>query len=147
MKFAPEARVSQLFHLAIQSTIRPRGYKTFFVLNSVEHEILNARMYKNIKKFGLFKAQLILECYFSAHKCLNANNCWHFNIYEREKVHAQLSWAWKKFYNLRPWTLCGIGSWVLVHQTERYELSLTYNASWWQRAVPSTDFHNTFSQY
>ena len=44
---------------------RPRGYKTFFVLNSVEHEILNAHKYKNIKKFGHFKAQLILECYFS----------------------------------------------------------------------------------
>ena len=44
---------------------RPRGYKTFFVLNSVEHEILNAHKYKNIKKFGLFKAQLSLECYFS----------------------------------------------------------------------------------
>ena len=40
---------------------RPRGYKTFFVLNSVEHEILNAHKYKNIKKFGLFKAQLSLE--------------------------------------------------------------------------------------
>ena len=35
---------------------RPRGYKTFFVLNSVEHEILNAHKYKNIKKIGLFKA-------------------------------------------------------------------------------------------
>ena len=44
---------------------RPPGYKTFFVLNSVEHEILNAHKYKNIKKFGLFKAQLSLECYFS----------------------------------------------------------------------------------
>ena len=43
---------------------RPRGYNTFFVLNSVEHEILNAHKYKNIKKFGLFKAQLSLECYF-----------------------------------------------------------------------------------
>ena len=43
---------------------RPRGYKTFFVLNSVEHEILNAHKYKNIKKFGIFKAQLSLECYF-----------------------------------------------------------------------------------
>ena len=43
----------------------PRGYKTFFVLNSVEHEILNAHKYENIKKFGLFKAQLDLECYFS----------------------------------------------------------------------------------
>ena len=33
---------------------RPRGYKTFFMLNSVEHEILNAHMYRNIKKFGFF---------------------------------------------------------------------------------------------
>ena len=31
---------------------RPRGYKTFFVLNSVEHEILNAHKYKDIKKFS-----------------------------------------------------------------------------------------------
>ena len=44
---------------------RPRGYKTFFVLNSVEHEILDAHKYKNIKKFGIFKAHLSLECYFS----------------------------------------------------------------------------------
>ena len=28
-----------------------RGYKTFFKLNLVEHEILNADRYKNIKKF------------------------------------------------------------------------------------------------
>ena len=34
--------------------IRPRGYKTFFLLNSVEHEILNAHKYRNIKKFGFF---------------------------------------------------------------------------------------------
>ena len=43
---------------------RPRGYKTFFVLNSVEHEILNAHKYRNIKNFGFFKAQLSLEGYF-----------------------------------------------------------------------------------
>ena len=34
--------------------IRPRGYKPFFMLNSVEHEILNAYKYKSIKKFGCF---------------------------------------------------------------------------------------------
>ena len=34
-----------------------RGYKTFFILNSAEDKI------------------------YPAHKCLNANNCWHFNIY------------------------------------------------------------------
>ena len=43
----------------------PEIIKLFSVLNSVEHETLNAPKYKNIKKFGLFKAQLSLECYFS----------------------------------------------------------------------------------
>ena len=33
---------------------RARGYKTFFMLNSVEHEILNATKYKNIKKDSFF---------------------------------------------------------------------------------------------
>ena len=33
---------------------RPRGYKIFFMLNSAEHEILNAHKYKNIKKFSFF---------------------------------------------------------------------------------------------
>ena len=41
------------------------------------------------------------------------------------------------------WTL-GSGP---VHQTERYQLSLTYNASWGQEVVPSTDLHTTFTQY
>ena len=36
---------------------------------------------------------------------------------------------------------------VLVYKTERYQLSPTYNALWWQRAVPSTDFYTTFIQY
>ena len=36
---------------------RPRGYKTFFMLNSAEREI------------------------FSANKYENANNSWHFHIY------------------------------------------------------------------
>ena len=33
---------------------RPRGYKTFFILNSAEHEILDTHKYKNIKKSGFF---------------------------------------------------------------------------------------------
>ena len=27
-------------------------------------------------------------------------NCQYFKIYKQNKFHAQLSWAWKKFYNL-----------------------------------------------
>ena len=44
---------------------RARGYKTFFVLNSVEHEISNAHKYKNIKKFSFCQARISGECYFS----------------------------------------------------------------------------------
>ena len=44
---------------------RLRGCKTFSMLNSAEHEILNAHKYKNIKKFSIFQAQINLECYFS----------------------------------------------------------------------------------
>ena len=44
--------------------IWPRGYKTFFMLNLVEHEILYAHKYKNIKKFSFFQAQISGECYF-----------------------------------------------------------------------------------
>ena len=41
-----------------------RGYKTFFMLNSVEHEILNAHKYKNIKKFSILQAHTSEEGYF-----------------------------------------------------------------------------------
>ena len=51
--------------------IRPRGYKTFFMLNSAEHEI------------------------FSANKYENANNNWHFHIYWQRNFHAQLCLARK----------------------------------------------------
>ena len=47
--------------VSIDIMSRPRGYKTFFMLNSTEHEI------------------------FPAHECLNDNNGWHYNIYAREK--------------------------------------------------------------
>ena len=43
----------------------PRVYKTFSMLNSAEHEI------------------------YPAHKCQNANNCWHLNIYEQDKYNIE----------------------------------------------------------
>ena len=55
---------STLFCFALEHVTWARGYKTFFVLNLVEHEISNAHKYKNIKKFSVFKAQLSLDCYF-----------------------------------------------------------------------------------
>ena len=41
-------------------------------------------------------------CIYHANKCLNANNCWHFNIYKQYKFRAQLSLAWKSFITSRP---------------------------------------------
>ena len=46
-------------------SIKALGYKTFFMLNSAEHEILNTHKYENIKKFSIFQAHKSLECYFS----------------------------------------------------------------------------------
>ena len=34
-----------------RADIRVRGYKTFFMLNSAKHEILNVHTYKTVKKF------------------------------------------------------------------------------------------------
>ena len=45
--------------------VRARGYKTYFILNSIEHKILIVRKYENTKKFSIFRAQISLECYFS----------------------------------------------------------------------------------
>ena len=47
--------------LIYKKTTMAQSYKTFFVLNSVEHEILNAGKYKNIKKISIFQAHISLE--------------------------------------------------------------------------------------
>ena len=58
--FAPLNILSSVHH-----QIRARGYETFFMLSSAEHEILNVYKYKNIKKLSIFQAQISPECYFS----------------------------------------------------------------------------------
>ena len=45
----------------------PRGYKTYFTLNSVEHEILNAHKDKKIKKFGILGSDKL--AIFPAYTC------------------------------------------------------------------------------
>ena len=61
--------------------LKTRGYKTFFKLNSAEHEI------------------------FSANKYENANNSWHFHIYHQRKFHAQLCSVTKNLQLLVIWDL------------------------------------------
>ena len=42
----------------------PRGYKTFFMLHSGEHEIVNAHKYKNINKFGFLGSDKPRKLFF-----------------------------------------------------------------------------------
>ena len=74
------------------------------------------------------------------------SNCWHFNIYKQKnsslglsepkkwwiswyfytyehfKFHTQLSWAWKKFYNLRACCLAGWYSHLLKSSDQSLDL-------------------------
>ena len=50
--------------------IWPQGYKTFTMLSSVEHEILNYHKCKNIEKFSFFRLRSAENAIFPAHKCL-----------------------------------------------------------------------------
>ena len=67
----------------VYSLIRPRGYKTFFMLNSAEREISPA--YKSQitdnKIANSFFLNIAEHEHFSANKYENANYCWHFRIY------------------------------------------------------------------
>ena len=46
---------------ALTAYNQARGYKTFSMLNSDKHEILNAHKYENIKKFSFFLCHVSLE--------------------------------------------------------------------------------------
>ena len=48
---------------------RALGNKTFFMLNSVEHEILIAHKYKKYQEIQLFQALVSENASFPAHKC------------------------------------------------------------------------------
>ena len=61
----------------------PRGYKAFFMLNSTEHKISTTHKTKTLTK--KFLALSLSDVVFVILMC------WHFNIYEHDKFHAQLS--------------------------------------------------------
>ena len=75
----------------VRLEVWPRVYKTFSCstpLSMEFHMLIESKMLKNIRLFLLSDAQI---CIHHAHKYLNANNCCHFNIYEHDTFHAQLS--------------------------------------------------------
>ena len=62
-------RISYDIHVKCDLEIWPQGYKTFFMLNSAEHEISNAYKYKNCRKFSIFSLRLAYNAIFPVHKC------------------------------------------------------------------------------
>ena len=61
---------------------RGRGYKTFFMLNSTEHEIFHANKSQITNTMpNSFLLNIAEDENFSANKYENANYCWHFHIY------------------------------------------------------------------
>ena len=50
--------------------------------------LIDVEIVKISGKFRFRTKKLVID---PAHKCLNANNCWHFNIYEQDKSKSQLS--------------------------------------------------------
>ena len=70
----------------------PEVMKPFFMLNSAEHEILNSHVTMKIpRNSAFFRLRKAKNAIFYVNKCLFANSCWHFNIYEQKKFHPQLS--------------------------------------------------------
>ena len=82
------------------TAVRDHMFKSFFMFNSAENEILNARKYKNIKKFNIFQTQISLECYFSCSCMLKCQLLWHFNIYDQRKISCSAKFSMKMFYYL-----------------------------------------------
>ena len=69
------------------TNIQDLSYKTVFMLNSTEHEILTAnKNYIAEEKHFFFQSHR--WCIYQGDKCLKANNCWHFNIYEHNDFYA-----------------------------------------------------------
>ena len=70
----------------ISLLVSPRGFETFSMLSSVEHEILNAHKYINIKKLGFLGSDKSRMLFFPL-----INVTMPTNIYELENLYAQLS--------------------------------------------------------
>ena len=60
--------------------------------------LIKTKILATEKVFAFFKSLsdvVFIYLSISYLSCLNANNCWHDNIYLKDNFRAQLSWAWK----------------------------------------------------
>ena len=87
--------------------LRPEGYKTFCVHNSVEHEI------------------------FSANKYENANNSWHFHIYQQRNFHAYCPFdiSQKDIFGLAFYFKWKILFWMIISYQKPFVFSVSVYCS------------------
>ena len=95
-----ETQISQMYAAWL------RGHKTFFfhttqlsmnfflLINIKMPTIVGILIFISRKNFMLSSA--VQE---------ESLNCWYLIFYRQNKFPSQLSWAWKKFYNLGPWSV------------------------------------------
>ena len=69
----------------------PRDYKTFFILNSAEHEIYPAHKCENANNCGILTLISMINTISERLKARNFFICLYFRFYEQMKFRAQLS--------------------------------------------------------
>ena len=83
LKMSSQVRSGVLLKSDTSWKPRPQGYKTVFLLNSIEHQISTAHKIKMLKNIDF--------TLFYALRFVFIPNHWHFNMYEHDKFHVQLS--------------------------------------------------------
>ena len=98
--------LSQYIHFVSRhDDTRPEGYKTFLCstqLNSKFVQLINVKMPTIV---GILTFISMINTTPERLKARNFFICQYFSFYEQFKFFAQLSWVWKKFYNLGAWLL------------------------------------------
>ena len=82
---------------------RPWGYNPFLCSTQLSMKFI---LLINVQMPTIVDILTLISKINITNEILRARNffiCRYFSFYERLKFHAQLSWAWKKFYNLAAW--------------------------------------------
>ena len=75
--------------------------------------------------------QFFRWCIYHANICYNANDRWHLNICEQDKVRAQLSWVWIEFYNLGALSIFDRSLWSLSLRYMYTDILLIYRMNYY----------------
>ena len=82
------------------SYIRPRSYKLFSCSTQLSTKFILLINVKMPTIVGILTFISKINTTSETFKARNFLICLCFSFYEQLKIHAELSWAWKKFYNL-----------------------------------------------